>query len=294
MHKIPKLFLSYAHEDRLRVTKIYEALRSEGFSVWMDSKNLLPGQEWGSQIKNALDEAEIILIFISNNSISKRGYFQRELKVALDIASTKPNDKVFLIPVRLDNLEIPQVLSHIQYADVFTQDDLNRLVQQLQQHLLQDEISLKGFQLIKEKINIENRENEKKKRPKIFVAMPFDVKLEDVYHYGIYRAADANGYECIRVDMKSFTGDILQQIKNSIELAVAVIAELSGENPNVHLELGYAWGKKIPTILLLPESQQLCFDVRGQKCLMYNSIISLETELTTELYRLKMNGDIKS
>jgi hypothetical protein len=52
------------------------------------------------------------------------------------------------------------------------------------------------------------------------------------------------------------------------------------------LEVGYAWGKGIPTVLLARDTADLRFDVRGQRCLVYNSIRKLEDSLTSELKAL--------
>ncbi|MES0447355.1 MAG: hypothetical protein ABUJ92_12495, partial [Desulfobacterales bacterium] len=84
-------------------------------------------------------------------------------------------------------------------------------------------------------------------KPHAFVAMPFRKDMEDTYYYGIQRAVHANDLLCERIDQEAFTGDILERIKKKIETAAVVIAELSGANPNVYLEVGYAWGKNVPT-----------------------------------------------
>ena len=64
-----------------------------------------------------------------------------------------------------------------------------------------------------------------------------------------------------------------------------VIADLSTANPNVYLEVGYAWGCGKPTILAVRQAEDLKFDVSGQRCLIYRSIKSLE-----ELLRQELNG----
>ncbi len=71
-----------------------------------------------------------------------------------------------------------------------------------------------------------------------------------------------------------------------------MIAELSGANPNVYLEVGYAWGKSRPTILLIKDDQELRFDVHGQRCLKYERIRDLEESLKKELNELKSKGFI--
>jgi transcriptional regulator with XRE-family HTH domain len=129
-------------------------------------------------------------------------------------------------------------------------------------------------------------------KPHIFVAMPFAKDMDDVFYYGIQQPVHAVGFLCERVDQDRFIGDILDRVKKKIETAVVVIAELSGANANVYLEVGYAWGKERPTILLVKDGQELKFDVRGQRCLKYERIKDLEEALKEELKELKKKGMI--
>jgi hypothetical protein len=126
-------------------------------------------------------------------------------------------------------------------------------------------------------------------KPLIFVAMPFDKKMDDVFHYGIRNAVNNAGYLCERVDEVSFTGDILDVIKRRIKDASLLIADLTASNPNVYLEVGYAWGIGIPTVLLAQDVQELKFDVKSQKCIIYSGIRELEEKLSQELLGLKKN-----
>lgn len=121
----------------------------------------------------------------------------------------------------------------------------------------------------------------------VFVAMPFAKEFDDRFHYGIHTAIRSAGYLCERADMATFTGDILLWVKERIATAELLVADLSGANPNVYLEVGYAWGKGLPTVLLASDEKDLLFDVRGQRCLVYeNSIRVLEQLLTDELGKL--------
>ena len=121
----------------------------------------------------------------------------------------------------------------------------------------------------------------------IFVAMPFSKAMQDVYIFGIQGPANEAGYLCERVDMATFTGDILARIKSRIDTAALVIADLTGGNPNVYLEVGYAWGRKRDTLLLARESDDLKFDVRGQRCILYESIADLAEKLKKDLSKLE-------
>lgn len=114
--------------------------------------------------------------------------------------------------------------------------------------------------------------------------------MDDVFYYGIQQPVRATGFLCERADQEAFLGDILDRVKQKIETAAVVIAELTGANPNVYLEIGYAWGKGVPTLLLLKDGQELRFDVRGQRCLKYERIRDLEESLAKELQELKSQG----
>ncbi len=88
-------------------------------------------------------------------------------------------------------------------------------------------------------------------KPHAYVAMPFDPQMEDVFYFGIQAPIHARGLLCERADQPTFTADLLEQIKTRIDTATVVIADLTGADPNVYLQLGYAWGKSRPTILLV-------------------------------------------
>jgi hypothetical protein len=112
-----------------------------------------------------------------------------------------------------------------------------------------------------------------------FVAMPFTDDFEDVYQFGIYAAVRRCGYVCEKVDEAMFTGPIIEQIKDGIQNASFVVADLSLERPNVYLEVGYAWGLKKPVILVAREGQRLHFDLSHHKCLFYKNISRLSEAL---------------
>jgi len=124
-------------------------------------------------------------------------------------------------------------------------------------------------------------------KPHVFVAMPFAPEFDDPFHYGIYQPVNATGCLCERADLATFTGDVIAWVKERIDSARLLVADLSTANPNVYLEVGYAWGKGIPTVLVARDTADLRFDVKGQRCLVYNnSIKKLEESLTKELKNL--------
>jgi hypothetical protein len=125
-------------------------------------------------------------------------------------------------------------------------------------------------------------------KPSVFVAMPFAKEMEDVYYYGIQGAVHRANYFCVRADLDAYTGDVWEQVKFRIETASFIVADLTTANPNVYLEIGYAWGKGKPTVLLLRDTEEPKFDVRGQKYIKYGTIHELEYHLYEELKALKL------
>jgi hypothetical protein len=125
-------------------------------------------------------------------------------------------------------------------------------------------------------------------KPRVFVAMPFAPEMEDTFHYGIEIPVKEAGFLCERADLASFTGDVMEWVKKRIASCRLVIADLTGANPNVYLEVGYAWGCNKPTILLARDTEQLKFDTQGQRCLVYKSSIkTLEEVLRRTLDALR-------
>ncbi len=124
-------------------------------------------------------------------------------------------------------------------------------------------------------------------KPLVFVAMPFKKDMDDVYYFGIEGPVRSAGFLCERADLATYTGDVLAWVKARIERAALVVADLTTANPNVYLEVGYAWGVGIPTVLIAGTTQDLKFDVRGQRCLVYDRIKDLEEALAKELKGLK-------
>jgi len=78
----------------------------------------------------------------------------------------------------------------------------------------------------------------------------------------------------------------MEWVRTRISSANLVIADLTSANPNVYLEVGYAWGRGVPTVLLVKNSTDLKFDVRGQRSIVYSSIKDLEQKLANELISL--------
>jgi formylglycine-generating enzyme required for sulfatase activity len=133
---VARIFLCHASEDKAHVREVYHRLRAiDGFEPWLDEEELLPGQEWAREIPRALQTSDFILIFLSRHSVAKRGYVQREMKLALDAWQELPEGTIHTIPVRLDDCEVPEDFRHYHYANLFEPSGFDRIVRAIRAEL---------------------------------------------------------------------------------------------------------------------------------------------------------------
>lgn len=130
----PLVFLSYAKEDYSQVRTLSDRLRREGFNVWLDTHRLQRGHAWESVIEDVISRCKFFLVCLSKKSVSKTGYIQKEIRIALEVTQRMPEGSVFVIPVRLEDCDIPPSLSRWQWVDLYRAGDTEDLRADWQQH----------------------------------------------------------------------------------------------------------------------------------------------------------------
>ena len=123
-----RIFFSYAREDRISVEKYYDLLKSEGFVPWMDSKDLQPGELWEDRVLQELETADFIMIFLSSQSTTKRGFVQKEIRRAIIHWENMLRNDIFLIPARLEQCVVPAELRCFHWLDLFASDSWTLLL----------------------------------------------------------------------------------------------------------------------------------------------------------------------
>jgi len=118
--RLPQVFIAYAAEDAVVTGRLCDALQEAGFSPWMDSRKLLPGQNWPRAIESAIELSDFFVACFSHHSVDKKGGFQAEIRYGIDCARRMPLDEIFLTPVRLDDCRVPRSIQReLQYIDLF-------------------------------------------------------------------------------------------------------------------------------------------------------------------------------
>ncbi len=130
-----QVFISYAKEDKKSAIEFYNELTKHGIISWIDLKDLNPGANWDLSIDRAIKQCPYIIVLLSNNSIAKKGYIQKEIKKALDVADTIPDDNIYILPVRLEPCKVPDRLTKWQWSDFYDPQEKQKLFQFLKKCL---------------------------------------------------------------------------------------------------------------------------------------------------------------
>lgn len=136
MPDAPRIFLAHASEDKPVMLELYNRLKRQGYCPWLDKMDLIPGQNWRQEIPKVIKSSDIFLACLSSRSTGKQGYVQRELRMALNAYAEKPPGTIFLIPLRLDDCQIPELrqdeygvnLRDLHWLDYFEPDGFEKLV----------------------------------------------------------------------------------------------------------------------------------------------------------------------
>lgn len=134
-----------------------------------------------------------------------------------------------------------------------------------------------------------------------FAAMPFgDGGLDEIYLQCVKQPLESLGFACRRGDDPQGGEPIVEQVKELIDKSQLVIAQLSGSNPNVLWEIGYAQARELPLILIQQDpwprdasmrrraaDGRACFMVRHLRLEMYTDDeagrIALRTLITEQV-----------
>jgi len=116
----PQIFLSYARDDADAAKRLCSDLRAQNRRIWYDRDCLRGGEKWRDAIYSEIQKSDFFLALLSRASVSKRGMVQAELKKALAVLDEIPDDRIYLIPVRLMECSpaSPQ-LKELHWIDLF-------------------------------------------------------------------------------------------------------------------------------------------------------------------------------
>jgi chaperonin GroEL len=101
--------------------------------------------------------------------------------------------------------------------------------------------------------------------------MPFREPFNQYYEEIIRPAAADAGLDALRADSIYGTRAIIRDVWEQIWRARVVIADVTDKNPNVNYELGICHTLGVPTILVTRRMEDVPFDYRHRRCIVYNT-----------------------
>ncbi|HEX2993190.1 MAG TPA: TIR domain-containing protein, partial [Anaerolineales bacterium] len=272
-----KVFLCHASQDKPIVLDLYQRLLAEGWiDPWLDKEKLLPGQDWGLEIEKAVETADAVIVCLSSSSVTKEGYIQKELRTVLEVALEKPEETIFIIPVRLDGCEVPRRLRALQYVDYFwdnRQDAYQRLIQSLKVrfgefHPEQDHDDKKG---------IPNKSVEKVKY--YFVGHQLtEENVKDLRMF-IENVFLPKGWKPYYAEREFGSQPILLKICQKLYFTDIGIFDLSTPNANVYMELGIALAFNKKIIVIARDGISMPPALLGLPVIYYKSYTDLTQKL---------------
>lgn len=113
--------------------------------------------------------------------------------------------------------------------------------------------------------------------------MPFEKEFDEIYSDFIKNALSEAGYEVsIAKDLQN-QGNILRDIVEYIHRSNLIVADLTTLNPNVFYELGIAHALKKPVIMLAQNIDEVPFDLKQYRIVMYDTHFTRIKVATKEL-----------
>jgi hypothetical protein len=123
----------------------------------------------------------------------------------------------------------------------------------------------------------------------VFVLTPFHPTYKKQFEV-ISQVCQNLGLTAMRGD-EEFVNEVFPHILRLIVRARLVIANLDGRNPNVFYELGIAHALNKPTILIAPTPEDVPFDVRARRLVLFGSLDDLRERLRDEIARSLVKVD---
>ena len=109
-----KVFVSHSSKDKAIVDRIVSDLKKHGIIVWYDKFEIRAGDNIVEKINEGLRDSKYFIVILSPNALSST-WVTEEISFAILQQITYKG--VFVIPVLIQECEIPPLLRHRRYVD---------------------------------------------------------------------------------------------------------------------------------------------------------------------------------
>lgn len=288
------VFISYSRHDREFVSRLVRDLEHAGLTVFFDQR-IVPGESWVQALSKAIESARYVLVALSPEALDSE-WIRQETMIGLECEG---REKARVIPLMVRECSPPPFLANKTWAD-FTKDyeaGLQQLLPVLTQSVADEtaegvpgnlardidpaEIAQLRAELM-EAVSLFKGAPQRNdatsgslppnpSRRKCFIVMPFgnenlQIVFEDFVRPVIEEKCDL---DCERGDDVFGSSIIMDDIRNSIDRADIVVADLTGKNANVFYEVGICHTVDKPVLLMAQSIEDVPFDLRHRRVLLY-------------------------
>lgn len=113
--------------DKPAMFEMIEEFKRNGILCWTEEQ-LLPGGGRVIGVARAYEEADFILVLLSDTSVKMESTYQARMKEALNAGLETPDGGIKLIPVRLNDCRVPFILRDYLAVDWYEKNGPMRLV----------------------------------------------------------------------------------------------------------------------------------------------------------------------
>lgn len=122
-----KVFLSYPSEHEQSARQVKDFVRAVGVDCWFDKDSIAAGLDWERERGLAQADADLFLVLCATQTTSRDGVYQREINQALRQLNDKRPGTIYIMPMRLEEIDLPPELARFQYVDFFSSGWRQRL-----------------------------------------------------------------------------------------------------------------------------------------------------------------------
>lgn len=115
------VFISYSSNDRPKVTRLVEELAEQGFKLWFDQEQILPGDDLVEKMAEGISKCKSFVVCLSPSFEKKPPLSWVRMEFKMAIIKEHREQKRSVIPVRIKKGgAIPTEIGEKAYADLTT------------------------------------------------------------------------------------------------------------------------------------------------------------------------------
>jgi len=112
---MPRIFLSHSSHDKPTAQRIAVDLQVAGIDVWFDEWEIKVGHSITQKIQSGISGSDYVVVLLTEHSVQS-GWVEKEWQSRIGIEAR--DGGVHVLPVLVDNCEIPILLVDKKYADL--------------------------------------------------------------------------------------------------------------------------------------------------------------------------------